>query len=46
MDMAESHESDAEEVERDQSPTWLIRLGMALVGIALIIGAASPRRCI
>ncbi len=39
MDMAESHESDAQRIERDQSPTWLIRLGMALVGIALIIGA-------
>jgi hypothetical protein len=40
MDMAESHESDVVRVERDQSPTWMIRLGMALVGIALIIGAA------
>jgi hypothetical protein len=39
MDMAESHESDAQKIERDQSPTWMIRLGMALVGIALIIGA-------
>jgi hypothetical protein len=39
MVMAESHETEAQKVERDQSPTWLIRLGMALVGIALVIGA-------
>ena len=37
--MAESHESDLQKVERDQSPTWMIRLGMALVGILLVIGA-------
>lgn len=38
--MAELHESDAQKIERDQSPTWMLRLGMALAGIALIIGAA------
>ena len=38
--MAESHESDAVRIERDQSPTWWIRLGMAIVGILLIVGAA------
>jgi hypothetical protein len=37
--MAESHESDLQKVERDQSPTWMIRLGMALVGILLVVGA-------
>jgi hypothetical protein len=32
-------ESDLQRVERDQSPTWIIRLAMALVGILLLIGA-------
>jgi len=38
--MAESHESDAQKIERDQSPTWVLRLGLALAGIVLIVGAA------
>jgi len=39
MIMAESHESDAQKIERDQSPTWILRLGMALVGVVLVVGA-------
>ena len=38
--MADSHESDAQRIERDQSPTWVLRLGLALAGIVLIVGAA------
>jgi hypothetical protein len=32
-------ESDAQRIERDQSPTWFLRLGMAIVGILLVVGA-------
>jgi hypothetical protein len=39
MTMAHQPESDLQRVERDQSPTWVIRLSMALIGIALLIGA-------
>jgi hypothetical protein len=39
MIMAESHESDAQKIERDQSPTWILRLGMALAGVILLVGA-------
>lgn len=37
--MSNPHESEMSSVERDQSPTWLIRLGMGLVGVVLLIGA-------
>src|SRR5579862_5549671 len=39
MTMAHTPESDIQRVERDQSPTWVIRLVMALVGVLLLIGA-------
>lgn len=32
-------ESDAQRIERDQAPTWILRLGMAVVGILLVVGA-------
>lgn len=37
--MAESHEGEMQKVERDQSPTWIIRLAMAIVGIVLLAAA-------
>lgn len=38
--MAEHHqESDAQRIERDQAPTWILRLGMAIVGVLLVVGA-------
>lgn len=37
--MTEGHESDLQKIERDQSPTWILRLVMALVGIGLLVGA-------
>jgi hypothetical protein len=37
--MTYEHESDLQRVERDQSPTWILRLAMALVGVVLLIGA-------
>jgi hypothetical protein len=37
--MTYEHESDLQRVERDQSPTWILRLAMALVGVILLIGA-------
>jgi hypothetical protein len=38
--MAEHHEqSEAQSIERDQAPTWIIRLAMGLIGILLVVGA-------
>lgn len=37
--MADAHESDMQKVERDQAPTWAIRLGMGLLGIVLLAGS-------
>ena len=34
-----AEESDLQRVERDQSPTWIIRLAMGLVGIVFLVGA-------
>jgi hypothetical protein len=39
--MSNAHEH---EVERDSSPTWIIRLAMALVGIMLVAGAIVAYR--
>jgi hypothetical protein len=33
------HESDAQKVERDQSPTWILRWGMGLLGIIILVAA-------
>jgi hypothetical protein len=33
------HEGEAQKVERDRSPTWMIRLAMAIIGVLLILGA-------
>lgn len=37
--MADAHESELQKVERDQAPTWVIRLVMGLLGVALLLGA-------
>ncbi|MGB8363346.1 MAG: hypothetical protein ACLQUZ_06000 [Rhizomicrobium sp.] len=39
MNDAHEQELDAVRAERDQSPTWIIRLGMALIGVLLLVGA-------
>jgi hypothetical protein len=38
------HESDLVRVERDQSPTWIVRLAMALIGVVLLGGAVVAYR--
>jgi hypothetical protein len=37
--MSHMEEGELQRIERDQSPTWILRLAMALVGIVLLIGA-------
>jgi hypothetical protein len=37
--MADAREGEMQKVERDQSPTWIIRLAMGLIGILLLVGA-------
>jgi hypothetical protein len=37
--MSHMEEGELQRVERDQSPTWILRLAMALVGVVLLIGA-------
>jgi hypothetical protein len=44
MSDTHGHESDLVRAERDQSPTWVIRLVMALAGIALLVGAVVAYR--
>lgn len=39
MSDAHGHEAAEVEVERDRSPTWIIRLTMAIIGVVLVVGA-------
>ncbi len=44
MNDTHEHEEDLVRAERDQSPTWIIRMGMALIGIVLVVGAVVAYR--
>lgn len=44
MQDAREHESDLVRAERDRSPTWIVRLVMALVGVALLVAAVVAWR--
>lgn len=37
--MADAHEGELRKIERDQAPTWVIRLTMGVLGVALLVGA-------
>jgi len=44
--MADAHEQEGElqKIERDQAPTWWIRLGMGIAGVVLLVGAVLAWR--